>query len=320
MRFNQYKAFEKHLQSSFSSSLYCLIMKDAEERSLAFDALKKQVQPETILIIEEEKQLASALDSFSFFSGKQLLHVQGCEKFSKGMQTLLEKQIPSIPSSCVLVLSGERFSRENAFYKLVEKHGIILDLSEEKLWEKEKSLAEWLVEKAHQAKKTLDPRAVNALARGSQNSRALLAKEWDKLLTYVGERSSITFEDVESICSLSTLDSNWALGESLLAQNSKEALETAHRMLDQGISPFSILRGLRHQIKTAFFLSLGEAERFPYLKGHMLEKQVKIAQEFGRDRLQTALQLIDYFEFKAKDVCDDPKLLLTLLCAKVIPS
>ena len=334
MRYTQYKAFEKHLQSSSPSnfsSLYSLIIKDPGERALAFDLLKKRINAETVILFQAdsqgEKELLSQLDDLSLFSGRQLLHLQGCEKLSKSGQASLEKRIQHILPSIVLVLSAETLSRQGAFYKAIEKHGVVLDIGEEKPWEKEKSLAEWIIERAQQEKKTIDPEAVNILARGTQVSLAILASEWEKLLTYCCEKSKITPTDVHSICCLTSNDTGWLLGEAVLGQNHKHALETAHRLLDQGNALFPLLRSLRHQVTTALFLATAEREgkrelisqKFPYLKGHMLEKQVQAASRFGPRRLAGVLQTIDEFEFKAKDGCDDPKLLLTLLCTRIIP-
>ena len=334
VRYNQYKAFEKHLQSSTPSNfsaLYSLIIKDPGERALSFDLLKKKLNAGTVVLFQAdsqgEKELLSQLDDLSLFSGRQLLHLQGCEKLSKGTQSSLEKRIQHILPSIILVLSAETLSKQSAFYKAIEKHGVVLEIGEEKPWEKEKSLAEWIIERAHQEKKTIDPEAVNILARGTQGSLAILASEWEKLLTYCSEKAKISSNDVLSICCLASNDTGWLLGESILAQNHKGALETAHRLLDQGTSLFPLLRSLRHQVTTALFLATAEREgkrdmisqKFPYLKGHMLEKQVQAAAKFGPRRLAKAIQTIDEYEFKAKDGCDDPKLLLTLLCTRIIP-
>lgn len=334
VRYNQYKAFEKHLQSSTPSnfsSLYSLIIKDPGERALAFDLLKKMLNAGTVVLFQAdsqgEKELLSQLDDLSLFSGKQLLHLQGCEKLSKSCQASLEKRIQHILPSITLVLSAETISKQSNFYKAIEKQGVILEIGEEKPWEKEKSLAEWIIERAHQEKKTIESDAVNILARGTQGSLAIMAAEWEKLLTYCSEKSKISAADVHSICCLASNDTGWQLGEAILAQNHKGALETAHRLLDQGTSLFPLLRSLRHQVTTALFLATAEREgnrelisqKFPYLKGHMLEKQVQAANKFGPRRLAQAIQTIDEYEFKAKDGCDDPKLLLTLLCTRIIP-
>lgn len=321
MRYTQYRAFEKHLQSSFSSHLYCLIVKDPGERGLALDELKRRGPCETKTMVEE-KELIAELETFSLFSHHRLLHFQGCEKLSKNTQGRLEKKIGSLPEGITLVLSGESFSRQSAFYKLCEKHGVILDTGEEKEWEKEKGLTEWLLERAHFAKKTIEPSAVKALVSGTKGSFAILLCEWEKLLTYLGEKTSISLRDVEEIASLGSNDSNWALGEAILEQNSKEALEAAHRMVEQGTPLFSLLRSLRYQMTTALQLTVPDREwisqKFPHLKGQRLEKQIHAATQFGSQRLMKSLQTIDALEFKAKDGCDDPKLLLTLLCAKLV--
>lgn len=333
MRYTQFNAFEKHLHSATPANLcplYALLVKDPAERVWIFDQLKGQLDPLNITVYAPDlagvRQLIEDLFSLSLFSGKTLFHIPDCEKLPKEAQGLLEKKLSALSSATPLVLSGESLVRQGAFFKAIEKQGVILDSGEEKPWEKERSLAEWVVERARREGYSIDSSAVNALARGVQGNLGLLAAEWEKLKTFAGESSVLSHKDVQAICHLTLQDSNWALGEAILAQDSKTALEIAERMIEKGSAPVAILRSLRHQIVTAFLLASADEEgkrswameKFPYLKGQMFEKQMQTARRFGSEKLSCVIQTIDDFEFQAKDSLEDPKLLLTLLCAKVL--
>lgn len=332
MKYTQFRAFEKHLQSAAPlhfSGIYCIIGKDSQERALAFDTIKSYLGSAEILRYEstpeQEKNFLRDLDTPSLFQGKQLFYFQIGDKLSKPTMQHLEKRMGHLPPSLHVVFGAETLSRAGSFYKAIEKLGIILEMNEEKPWEKEKGLAEWLVDKAGKNSKTMTGDAVNLLVRGCGGNFATLATEWQKLLTYVGSQASIQIKDIEAICCLDPVDSSWLLGESLLQLNVKLAMEIAHRMIDQGHAVFAVLRQLRHQMMTALQLCSAKESnqlevarsKFPYLKGQMLDRQLAACSQVGLFRLTRAIRLIDEYEFKAKDTWDDPKLLLNMLILRL---
>jgi DNA polymerase III subunit delta len=329
VKYTQFRAFEKHLQSAFPhhfSPLYCFIGKDAEERALALDTLKKSLNiAEAIRFTSEaEKEFLRDLDTPSLFQEKRLLYFQIGEKLSKQMMQQLEKRVGKLPPLTYVAFSAEAILSKSSFYQALEKEGVILEMGEEKPWEKERSLAEWLLDKAAKEGKTLSPEAVNLLARGSKNT-LVLYKEWEKLLTYTWGQKTIEAKDVEAICFLEPIDSQWLVGEAILQRNVKLALEVASRMLDQGHAVFALLRQLRHQMMTALQLAsakeIGKLDlaraKFPYLKGQMFERQLAVAAEWGSMRLARAILEIDAHEFKAKDTLSDPKLLFNMLILRL---
>lgn len=326
MKYTQFRAFEKHLQSAAPlhfSQIYCFIGKDSQERGLALDTLKKSLKIDEAIRFESgaEKEFLRDWDTPSLFQEKRLLVFQLGEKLSKNISIQLETRLGNLPPSTFVVFSAETLSGKTSFYQALEKAGIILDMGEEKPWEKEKSLAEWLLDKASKAHKNISPEAVNLLARGCGSSLAVLSGEWEKLLTYSGDQKAIQAKDVEAICSLDPVDSTWLLGEAILQRNVKLALEVAMRMLDQGHAVFALLRQLRHQMMTALQLACAKETgkldaaraKFPYLKGQMFDRQLAACSGWGSMRLARAIERIDTFEFKAKDTWDDPKLLLNML-------
>lgn len=331
MKYTQFRAFEKHLQSAGSfqfPQVYCFIGKDSQERALALDALKKSLKIDETLRFETEaeKDFLRDLDTFSLFQEKRLLHFQVGEKLSKQTSAQLEKRMSHLSPLTYIVFSAETLSAKTSFYQAIEKAGVILEMGEEKPWEKEKSLAEWLLDKVTKEGKTISGDAVNLLVRGCRGSFAILCREWEKLLTYIGDHKAIQTQDVEAICYLDPVDSQWLLGEAILQRNSKLALEVACRMLDQGHAVFVLLRQIRHQMMTALQLVSAKETRqlelarakFPYLKGQMFERQLAACSGWGSDRLAFAIERIDDYEFKVKDAWDDPKLLLNMLILRLI--
>lgn len=336
MKYTQFKPFEKHLLAARPhnfSGLYCLIIKDGSERALAVDELKNALATSYPALDyrvynldhKAEKSLLDDLMMPSLFQNHRLVHFQGAEKLSKDSMQGLERYFNKLPSSLTLLFSAETLNKLTLFYKALEKYGVVLDIGNEKSWEKEKMLAEWLLQRADAAGKSITTDAVNMLVRGVSHNLALLASEWEKILTYVGQQKQITAADLNAIGVLLSADSTWLLGEAILQNNAKKALEAAHNSLLQGGSAIALLRGLRHQFTTALYVAtyanrgtLDEVTvKFPYLRGAPLDKQIALSTSYGPQRLAKGLQLIDEYEFKAKDQCDDPELLLNLLIGRL---
>lgn len=337
MKYNQFQAFEKHLKSAAPdhfSPLYCVMGKDPSERQLVFNLLKQNLVaqfPDLDLKIyngenlKDEKDFLRDLEGQSLLSNKRLLLLNSCDKVSKNFYEPFEKTLHKMPKDTIILLGAESFTRQSAFYKAIEKFGVVFEIGEGKPWEKEKSLTEWLSLRSQEEKKKITPEAVTLLVRGVNGNLALLASEWEKLLTYTANKDSISRQDVEAISILIPQDSTWQLGEAILQSNSKVALECMSRAISQGNSPIALLRQLRHQIVTALYIaSLHQkgdhaaiSTKYPYLKGALLDKQLKCSLEFGPKKLAYAIELIDECEFKAKDAWEDGETLLTYLISKI---
>lgn len=330
MKYTQFRAFEKHLQSAAPlhfSPIYCFIGKDSQERGLALDTLKKSLKIEEAIRYEpdREKEFLRDLDMTSLFQEKRLFHFQLGEKLSKNLSIQGEKRLGHLPPSTYVVFSAEVLSSKTSFYQALEKVGVILDMGELKPWEKERSCAEWLLDKAAKEGKTLSSDAANLLVRGSAYNLAILSKEWEKLLIYSGNQKTLHAKDVEEVCCLDPILSQWLLGEAILQKNPKLALEAGSRMLDQGHAVFTLLRQLRHQMMTALQLVSAKENgkldlvraKFPYLKGQMFDRQLAGCAGWGSLSLARAIERIDDYEFKAKDAWDDPKLLLNMLILRL---
>lgn len=332
MKYTQFIAFEKHLESAKEvqlSPLYCLIGKDLSERRWAFDCLKKILFEKTpsleYLEYDQEHSFLNDIEAHSLFASTRLLLFTSNDKYSKKWSEAFEKKIVEIPPSTTLVLLFDTLAKSTTLYKAIEKQGIIFEMGEEKPWEKDKTLSTWLMNQAARFKKQISTDVVTMLVKGCNRSFSLLANEWEKLLVYVGERPSITIEDVRAIATLIPEDNSWAIGEAILGGNIAEAVQAFRHALAQGQSILPLLRQIRHQFITAlhllYYKTSGQEElihsKYPYLKGPMLSKQLTIASKYGMSDLERAIVHIDCAEFNAKDGWEDPQLIMTYLIGKL---
>ncbi len=342
MKYDNLRAFEKHLEGAkllHFSPLYFILGKDSHECQeaihllLRFLLLSPQDKELGLTIFEgsqvEEQELGTALYSPSLFVKSKVIWIQQAEKLKKTTQEILEKYFLRPLPSQTLLLSAPSWQKNTTFYKTVEKEGIILEFAELKPWEKEKRLAELVNKQAAAARKLISFQICQLLVKRIGIDQVLLEQEVEKLICYCGERKEITLQDVEMLCPKHQIDSVWQLGEALFRRDASAALQMAHAILLDGQALLPLLRQIRSQFQTEYqiclLLTQGKqtsdiTAEFPYMKGQILEKHVKQAQQYGLNAFKKGLLAIDATEMRAKNSAIEEKILIEILIMQLTQS
>lgn len=339
MKYTNLRAFEKHLAEAAPnhfSSLYMLVDKDSFSRKsvagkLLSSLLSSQKYPEhgqRLFNADENTvdEIVQELNSPGFFSEQRVILVNNAEKLTKGAVEKLEPYFTQPSLSTYLVLSCNSLSSATTFYKKVEKAGIILEIPEEKPWEKEKSMQAWAREQTALQNKQMDLQASQFLIKQIGTDTSLLQQELDKLVIYVGDKISIDMHDVAAICVSIPLETVWQLGEAIFKREAASALRISKALLEEGTPFLSLLRQIRNQFQTELEIGYilargGSAEdvskQFAYMKGTILTRHMQMAQSYGVKKLKEGLLLIDAAELKVKNSLADPNMLNELLIVKL---
>ncbi len=335
MRYDNLRAFEKHLLGATPkhfSPLYFIVGKESFECQEAIQLVLRFLLPEkgmrefALSSFEgsqvEEKELGNALYSGSFFAKTRVIWIQQVEKLKKSVQESLEKYFCHPSPSQYLLLSATSWQKNTAFYKAVEKEGIILDIADIKPWEKEKRLVEWVNKQVAATRKLMSYQICQLLVKRVGHDQALLVQEIEKLVCYCGEKKEITAQDIEAICSRQHVDSVWQLGEALFRRDAAAALHIVQALLMEGQALLPLLRQIRAQYQTEYQICLLLAQgkqgqditqEFPYMKGQILDRHIQQAQQYGAEALKKGLLALDATERKAKNSSIDEKILIELL-------
>jgi DNA polymerase-3 subunit delta len=335
VRYDNLRAFEKHLEGAkllHFSPLYFIVGKEPYECQEAINLLlrfllpSQQMREFALSIFEgaqiEEKELITALYSESFFVKTRVIWIQQAEKLRKPVQEKLEKYFIRPSPSLYLLLSATGWQKNTSFYKTIEKEGIILEFAELKPWEKEKRLIEWVNKQANAARKVISFQVCQSLVKRVGNDQVILAQELEKLICYCGDKKEITLQDIDAICLCHQTESVWQLGEALFSYDGAAALQIAHGLLIDGQPVLPLLRQIRAQFQTGyqicFLLAQGKqahdiTQEFPYMKGQILERNLKQAQQYGLDAYRRGLLVLDATEMRAKNSSIDERILVELL-------
>lgn len=331
LKYSNLRAFEKHLEGAAPhhfSDVYMILSKEEFARKAGSDLLikfllKEEKVPEMCLHLFDAEihtcdDVLNELQGLTFFSKKRMILLQNADKWDKAATAKLEAYFTAPNRSVYLVISASSINRATTFYKKAEKVGIILDIAEEKPWEKEKLLAEWLYTMAAQQGKKMDLATCQVFLKQLGTDQTLLHQELEKLICYVGERKEITSQDISAICSSINIENGWQLGESIFRKDPGTALRISKALLSEGLVLIALLRQIRAQFQTEYqvcsILSNGGgsndvAQQFPYMKGHILERHVKLAQSYGMSNFKKGILKIDETELQAKNSGINPDLL-----------
>ncbi|HEV8052353.1 MAG TPA: DNA polymerase III subunit delta, partial [Parachlamydiaceae bacterium] len=237
MKYSSLTVFEKHLESAAPShfaEIYLILAKEPFMRKQATDTLTTIVLKDeasaglSLHLFDAERHgvenILNELKSISFFSKKRVIVIQNVDSFDKAATLKLEAYCAQPNRSVCLVLSAVTLNRATTFYKKLEKLGIVLDVPEEKPWEKEKSIADWLHREAIKQGKQLNPNVCQMVIKQLGTDQMLLSAELSKLICYVGDRKSITENDIMAISSITNLENGWQLGEAIFRRDASTAL------------------------------------------------------------------------------------------------
>lgn len=335
MKYSNLRAFEKHLEgavSQHSSDVYMILSKEDFERKAALDLiiktiLRKEATPDFCQhTFDAEKHtidnILNELETLSLFVKKRLVIVQNVDKFDKAANVKMEAYFAAPNHTTCLVLVSPSLNRTTNFYKKAEKVGVVLDIAEEKPWEREKSLADWLRATAAAEGKQIELPTCRVLIKQLGTDQALLHQELLKLLCYVGKRPDINEKDVAAICGSINSENAWQLGEAIFRRDPATALRISKALLNDGVALIALLRQIRSQFQTEFnicsiLMQGGSGEdimrEYPYMKGQILERHMHNARNYGISSLTEGILKIDQAELQAKNSSMDPDFLAEML-------
>lgn len=338
MKYNHFPTFEKALSSKSLSEtpfLFTIIYKEDFLRQKAVDVIIKKFNtsaattPAITFFDGEEAPLASLMDeisTLSFFASLKILILNNAEKISKAESEKLEQIMASPSSSSILILSYTALAANTRLYKIAEKHGALLEIPEEKSWEKEKNALEWLLHEAAAQNIKIESKAAQLLVKQIGPDYALLAQELEKLVCYTYSKQLISLKDVEDISVRVHSETAWQLGEALFLRDSPSALRIAQGLLKDGVAFLTLLRQIRSQFQIEFqvcsLLARGATpeqvtQNFPYMKGRILEHHLQMAKNYGMERFRRGIICIDEHELMAKNSSTEHTLLAQRLIIKL---
>lgn len=323
MKYQNLKSFEKHISSASPDQLcrvYLILMSDDYDRSQVLSELVKRmltlensltrVSPET-----EIHKLYDLLNSPSLFGGDPVVLMDACESLKKKEADALSEFIEKSSLYGYLLLGAKG---KSSLSKAVEKVGVVLDMSDEKPWEREKRLIETLSEMAKAQGKRLASDAAPLLIERLGTDFSLLTQELNKLLCYIGDRPIIERSDIFRVSFVNHQSTVWQMAEEIVWEGGSSPM-------DLTVLP-AILFSLRQQLQMGLKITKLMEEGVPFQEWNpyfpkvwpkTLEKRREQAARKGSHHFQKGLDLLYRIESLSRSGSNQMEALLDLFRASL---
>lgn len=222
--------------------------------------------------------------------------------------------------SGTFILGSKSKQNLTVLYRLFEKEGVLLDLLEEKKWEKEKRLKETIWEKARLEKKTIASDAVELLFASLPSDLALLDSELEKLFTYTIGKKEISKKDVEAVFSASVSYTIWQIAEKIVWN--EEGKEVS---MEEHLGPM-LFMALRSELRKGLIIKdlLLQGKKMDEIGKHLpgvwpklLQKKIEMANALNLSYFQKGLKLLFEAELSSRNSSSSVELLLETFIHKL---
>ncbi len=205
------------------------------------------------------------------------------------MREAVERQLARPVEGLVLILLVTIPERSKAqFYDRLKKDAIAVNLSAPP----EADLPAWLIEEAHTRGIELELAAARAMAGAIGSDLGVLVRELDKLRDYLGERTTATRADVETVVGVVPRQDRWAWFDLVGERRFAEARRAAPILLEGSDSAVSLVIGLgTHFLRLALAVHGGRralAAEVSWPK--LLDPLVAQAKNWSHDGVDRALE------------------------------
>ncbi len=332
MKYTNIKSFESHLRESSKQHLMDLYL-ICDKEDFTCRLLVKHIvtlsdlgQPKVLL--GEDVSLATLetyLFGMSLFTDKEIVIIHQIHKLKKPILDALARFLDH-PNPGIRLILTCRERDQHLFFKKAEKAGVILDLLQEKPWEKEERLAKWIEQSVRSAKKNMTYATAMQLVKRIGPTQGLISGEIEKLICYVNARIDITIEDVKVLSSIALHDTVWKVGNYLLEGALAKALKVVDYLFNQGLVLPVFVATLRHQFQNSYqLLSLKEEgksyqeieQSLPKQRGKFFIKNLQLAEIYSHANLKQALMRIHEIEVQSREIMSNPRAVSELLCIQI---
>lgn len=256
--------------------------------------------------------LIAAAETLPFLGDRRVVVVRDCALLAAGRKAEDERKAEAMadyikrvpPTTCVVFYVKGKADGRKKLYAALRKKGAIVDFSPMG----DAECADWARRTMRRAGKRLDADAAARLIFTVGRDAALLKQEMDKLVSYLGERDTVTAEDIDAVCIRSTECTVFQMVDAQVAGKNDEAFGLLRDLTQSGEDRVGILAMLLRQYRILYHMRCLMEERTPQqaqaallgIPPFAVARAQQQARLFDRERLQRAYDDLMKLEFDVK--------------------
>ena len=310
--------------------LYLLVgaeryLRDAAARSLTEAALHgtllREFNEASFNLLRDSVQSAvAAAEQLPMMSERRVVRVRDFARLREADEETLVRYLNNPSPATVMIFIADDLDKRKRSTKALLDNCVVVDFPPLK----DAEAKAWAKSRLKELKVSCDDSVLSEIISLVGTDVQTLFNEIDKLASAVADTGRITSAVVDELIGRSRELSNFELGDHLLANNRKRALETLHRLLDDGAEPvmlIGLIAGNYHRLALAKSLLAkgGREEVFRNVSLPPFKRDAYIANLQRNDAAKIArgLQLTAAADLAIKTSQATPRLQLELLVCEL---
>jgi len=253
-------------------------------------------------------------------SSRRVIRIKDFAKLRDADEQVLIAYLKNPAPSTVMIFIADDLDKRKALSKALVDYCTVVDFPPIK----DAEAKAWCKARLKELKMVADDQVLSEIIRLVGTDVQTLYTELDKLTAAAIDTGKITFALVEELIGRSRELSNFELADHLLAKNRKRALETLHRLLDDGAEPLmlvGLIAGNYHRLALGKDLLTrgGPAEVFRNVSMPPFKRDSYLAtlQRSDAAKLAKGIQLIAAVDLAIKTSQATPRLQLEMLVCEL---
>ena len=182
------------------------------------------------------KEVISLGETMPFFAERRIILMENTGFFKNQCPELTE-YLNSLPDYLYLLFVEEEVDKRSKMFKTVKQIGRVVDFSVQD----EKTLMRWVLGILKREGKQITQRDMERFLSKTGTDMSNIEKELEKLLCYTMDRSVITGEDIDAVCTTQINNRIFAMVQAVAEQNQKKALDLYYDLLALKEPPMRIM-------------------------------------------------------------------------------
>lgn len=300
-------------------------LRDAAARTITEVALHgtllREFNEASFNLVRDSVQTAiAAAEQLPMMSERRVVRIRDFARLREHDEETLIRYLNNPAPSTVMILVADDLDKRKKSTKALLENSVVVDFPPLK----DAEAKAWARSRLKELKVTADDSVLSEIISLVGTDVQTLFNELDKLASAVADTGRITSAAVDELIGRSRELSNFELGDHLLANNRKRALETLHRLLDDGAEPvmlIGLIAGNYHRLALAKHLLAkgGREEVFRNINLPPFKRDAYIANLQRNDAAKIArgLQLTAAADLAIKTSQATPRLQLEMLVCEL---
>lgn len=275
----------------------------------------------------DSEALVELCQTMPLFAEKRVVLCDLCRAFSKSDEKLSD-YLSSPNDSTVLIFTEEKTpDKRTKTYKALMKNALLYECAlPPQADQRERILAQWIGGRFKMAGKVMENDAWTRFYQRTSSSMDLMNNEYEKLLSYVGDREVVTVSDVEAVTSGHLEETVFSLIDAITERNAALTGEIYESLLEDKASPDEIIRiieGQFNKILIARDMSEEGADNRDIatrsgINIYFVGKTLARSRSFSRTDIINFLKRAEYYERLKNSGRIDPYAALELLIGETL--